>query len=192
MKTKFKIIPENAIKIEVPDTRQGKDYTCGASALQAVCGYFGLGPDEEYQYVEDMKMGRGGSDPEHIIRAAKKYGLKYKEYRPMSITQLKKILNEGRPVIIMIQAWPYYPNVNYKNDWDDGHWIVAIGYDQYGVYFEDPSLAAIRGFIKYSDLELRWHDIEGPIKNKVDHYGVVIWKSGQLSSGYKLKARYIE
>jgi len=42
MATKYKSIPKNAIKIQVPDTRQGKDYTCGASALQAICGYFGV------------------------------------------------------------------------------------------------------------------------------------------------------
>ena len=120
MKTKYKTIPPNSIKIQAPDTRQGEDYTCIASALQAVCGFFGLDSEEEYQYVEDMKMGRGGSNPAHIIRAAKKYGLNYKEYRSMSITQLKKSLDEGKAVIIMIQAWPYYPSVNYKTYWDYG------------------------------------------------------------------------
>lgn len=192
MKIKYKSVPNNAIKIQLPDTRQGEDYTCGASALQAVCGYFGVGPEEEYQYVEDMKMGRSGSDPEHILRAVKKYKLNYKEYRPMSITQLKKSLDKGKPVILMIQAWSDYPNVKYEDDWDNGHWIVAIGCDRDGIYFEDPSLAAIRGFIKYPDLEIRWHDIEGHKKDKVDHYGLVIWKQGKLTSAYVTKARYIE
>jgi len=108
-------------------------------------------------------MGRGGSDPEHIIRAAKKYRLKIQEFRPMNIDQLKQFVSEGKPVMIMIQAWRDYASIKYKNDWCDGHWIVAIGYDKSGVYFEDPSLAAIRGFIKYSDLEIRWHDIEDQI-----------------------------
>lgn len=192
MKTKYKSISANAIKVQVPDTRQGEDYTCGASALQAVCGFFGVGPEEEYEYVEDMKMGTNGSDPEHICRAAKKYGLRLLEIQPMNVGQLKQFLKEGKPIIIMLQAWKEDPKINYKTDWKDGHWVVAIGYDKDGVYFEDPSLAAIRGFINFKELELRWHDIAGPKNIKVDHYGLVIWKSGHRKPAYATRARYID
>lgn len=188
----FKSIPKGAIKIPIPDTRQIEDYTCGASALQAVCGYYGVGPEEEYEYVKDMKMGQDGSDPEHICRAAKKYGLHFNEIQPMSINQLKKYLMEKKPVIIMIQAWKENPKTKYKNDWEDGHWVVAIGFDKDGVYFEDPSLAAIRGFIKYNDLEIRWHDVAGKNNRKVDHYGLVIWKPGLSDHSYTKRARFIE
>jgi pyruvate-formate lyase-activating enzyme len=48
--------------------------------LCAVPGF--MRPKEEADYVKDMKMSIGGSDPIHLIRAIKKYGLKYKEVRP--------------------------------------------------------------------------------------------------------------
>ncbi len=56
MSAKYKAIPEGAIKVSVPDTRQGEDYSCGASALQAISGYSGVGPEEEEDYVRDLKM----------------------------------------------------------------------------------------------------------------------------------------
>ena len=45
----FHPIPKGAIRVPVPDTSQQTDSTCGASSLQAVCKYFGVGPDDEWQ-----------------------------------------------------------------------------------------------------------------------------------------------
>jgi hypothetical protein len=72
MEIKYKAIPDNAIKIEVPDTRQGKDYTCRASALRGSLCLLWSRPRGRTRLCEDMKMGRGGSDPEKIIMAEKK------------------------------------------------------------------------------------------------------------------------
>jgi predicted double-glycine peptidase len=64
MPARYRVIPPNAIKVPLPDTRQGKDYSCGASALQAVSRYYGVGPDEEYEYVDDMRIDpKEGSHP---------------------------------------------------------------------------------------------------------------------------------
>jgi uncharacterized protein YvpB len=40
----------------------------------------------------------------------------------------------------------------------DGHFIVAIGYDDQNFYFEDPSLAGRRGFIPIAEFDQRWHE----------------------------------
>ena len=36
---------------------------------------------------------------------------------------------------------------NYAEGWTDGHWVIAIGYDREGIFFEDPSLQAVRGYL---------------------------------------------
>jgi predicted double-glycine peptidase len=36
-----------------------------------------------------------------------------------------------------MQAWSD-PIVDYTNNFDDGHFVVAIGYDLNYIYFEDP------------------------------------------------------
>jgi predicted double-glycine peptidase len=43
----------------------------------------------------------------------------------------------GRPVIVQIQAWGD-EGTDYTNDFDDGHYVVAIGFDENYLYFEDP------------------------------------------------------
>jgi predicted double-glycine peptidase len=194
---KYRRIPKAAIKIPLPDTIQQNDFSCGASALQAVCAYYGVGPEEEWEYVRDLKMDvRVGSHPFQIKRAAKRYGLRVIEHQPMTIAQLKRYLDRGKPVLMMIQAWsddvrkrssPKY----YKNRWIDGHWVVAVGYDSTGLFFEDPSLEAVRGYLSYADLEDRWHDT-GPRRLPLSKYGMVVWKPGAKKPAYATRARYLE
>jgi hypothetical protein len=64
---------------------------------------------------------------------------------------------------------------------------VAIGYDRDGVFFEDPSLQAVRGFMAYAELEERWHDV-GPKKEHIEHYGLVLWKPQAKVSAYETRA----
>ena len=35
----------------------------------------------------------------------------------------------------------------WKDDWVDGNYIVAIGYDENNIYFEDPSILGGVGYI---------------------------------------------
>ena len=192
MSAKYKAIPEGAIKVPLPDTRQGEDYSCGASALQAISGYFGVGPEEEEDYVRDLKMDtRVGSHPFQIIRAAERYGLRVSEKERMTVNEVKVYLDRGKPVMLMIQAWrDSETEKSYAKEWDEGHWVVAIGYDRAGMYFEDPSLAAIRGFIPYTELEERWHDT-GPKNKRIEHYGLAVWRPRMLRPAYLMQARRI-
>ena len=169
-------IPNTAIKVDVPDTVQFIGYTCGAAALLAICRYYGVGPRSERRVVEDMRFGKAGSDPKHVLRAATRYGLAHEEFRPMTIQQVRSCLDRARPVMIMLQAWADSPPASYADHWDDGHWLVAIGHDAHGIYFEDPSLEGARGYLTDAELDQRWHDIEGKDDHHVDHYGVAIWK----------------
>jgi predicted double-glycine peptidase len=192
MSAEYKVIPEGAIKVLLADTRQGEDYSCGASALQAVSGYFGVGPEEEEDYVRDLKMDRRiGSHPFQIIRAAKKYGLRVSGKERMTVNEVKAYLDRGKPVMLMIQAWrDSETEKSYAKEWGQGHWVVAIGYDWAGIYFEDPALAAIRGFIPYAELEERWHDT-GPKNRRMEHYGLAVWMPRMLRPAYLMRARKI-
>lgn len=189
-----KTIPRNAIKIHLPDIQQEEDYSCGASALRSICMYFGKGPADERQIVKDLKMDkRFGSHPFQIKKASLGYGLNVKEVFDMNIENLKEYIDKGRPVLVMIQAWGPKENakINYENRWKDGHWVIAIGYDSKGVYFEDPSLLGYRGFIDYESLGKRWHD-EGPHGKHIDHYGMVIWGNGVKNPHRVMKVKEIK
>lgn len=163
--------------IELPSTEQETDYSCGAAALRAICAYYGCGPATEAEVVADMGFGDDGSDPAHLVRAIVRYGLHHREYRAMTDRQLVRCLDRGRPVVIMLQAWPAKPPLTgFADVWDCGHWVVAIGHDARGLYFEDPSLAGARGFLAHEALAERWHDIEGPEARRVHRYGLEVWR----------------
>lgn len=44
-----------------------------------------------------------------------------------------------------------------QDDWDDGHYVVVIGFDRTRVYFEEPSLDGRRGWLSHQELLDRWH-----------------------------------
>jgi predicted double-glycine peptidase len=176
-------IPTGAVRIPVPDTLQQTDWTCGAASVRAICGYFGCGASTERQYRLDMGIPRAGADPEHLMWGLVRYGLDFRAYCPMSVEQLQASVRRGRPVLLMLQAWGVDKRTNqyrksYQGIWQDGHWVVAIGSDRKGVYFEDPSINGYRGFLDYAALEERWHDW-GPRYEQVYNFGISVWQSRQ-------------
>jgi len=80
------------------------------------------------------------------------------------IANVNSALKKGVPVILDIQAWRDNADVdqgNWDGDWEDGHYVVALGLDSAHLYVEDPSLLGCRGIIPLNELESRWRDYEG-------------------------------
>ncbi|MBA3453869.1 MAG: C39 family peptidase [Deltaproteobacteria bacterium] len=168
-------IPHGAVRVELPCVVQRTDYTCGAAAVLAVSRYFGVGPGTEAAVVRDMGFGRLGSDPAHLVRAVRRYRLRYTEARGMTDARLRSELDRGRPVIVMLQAWG--ERASYRTHWRAGHWVVVIGHDARGVFVEDPLIEGARAFLSYAELSDRWHDLEGDTHRRVRRYGLTVWGS---------------
>ena len=193
-------IPPGAIRIPVPDVTQQTDYSCGASCLEAICKYFGVGKSEEWQYVRGLRMDhRVGAHPDQISQLARSYRLRVQPYPKMEFNELRKELDLRHPVMLMIQAYGRQRvgkrrltrwRRNYTPDWNDGHWVVAIGYDRDGVFFEDPSLEAVRGWLSFEELCSRWHDT-GPHGRHLPRYGLAIWHPKHSSCAYETRAERI-
>lgn len=170
----------SVIKIHIPDMKQEKPYSCGAAALKSIFHYFCQDAFEEKKIRKELNLDSKGADPFQIIQFVKRYGLKYRQYRRMNLRMLKQCIDKGRPVMIMLQAWDDEKKYKYEKDYENGHWLVAIGYDKDNFYFEDPSLLGTRGYIRKEDLENRWHDYEfyspkDKTKHKTENYGIAIW-----------------
>jgi predicted double-glycine peptidase len=196
-------VPIDAIKVPLPDTRQGTDYSCGASCLQAVCGYFGVGPLEEEDYVRVMCIKSNvGAHPHNILRGIEAFGLECREHPNMSVADVRDYLDRGIPVMMMLQAWVADRKrrgrlwKGYAEEWQEGHWVAAIGYDAGAIYLEDPSLAAVRGFLSYRELKVRWHDVGPywitPYERHMYNYGLAIWKARARRPGYIARAVHID
>lgn len=172
-------IPAGAIKVDLPDSRQETGYSCGASCLLAVARYYGKAftADEDF-FVKTIRVDpRIGSHPNQIEAAAKRLGLKTEYADGMDDADLRSHLDKGRPVLIAIQAYGSGSDkrkLDYSDKWGDGHWVVAIGYDDGGIFFEDPSMNAVRGYLSSAELASRWHDVSNNGKRKAG-IGLALW-----------------
>lgn len=159
--------------IPVPVVYQSRSYDCGAAALRAVCQFWGVGPDEEDEFIKICGSDpKDGTRPDDIIRVARSFGLKALMKVGMSLDELKKIIDSGRPIICALQA---YDEDEDLSDDDSGHYVVAIGYDSDNILFQDPSIKNnLRGRLSYEDFEERWHDIDADGR-RLRRFGIIIW-----------------
>ncbi len=157
------IKPEPPLLLTVPDLRQDTDYSCGASALQAVFAYWGIDMTESTLRKELRSNPEDGTKPEDIIRVARKHGLRAEMREGIGISDLRKAWEARIPVIVDIQAWQDNPQTSppWDSDWEDGHYVVLLGVDDRNIYVEDPSLLGSRGVIPQQEFLSRWHDYEG-------------------------------
>lgn len=164
-----------AIKIHLPAVKQTTDYSCGAACLRSLAEYFGVGPEDEKDFIMIAQTSKeGGTSPDNLVKAAKKLGLKVKEHKDMSLKLLRQYLDQEVPVICDIQAW----GNNYKKR-ESGHYVICIGYDWYKLFFEDPSIKESRGFLTFEDFQRRWHDKDSS-GNHTDRLGIAVWKDSPM------------
>lgn len=161
------------IKVKLPDVRQERDYSCGASAFQAIAEMYGVGPNEESWYRDALDTDpEEGTPPQNIRELADQLGLQTIVKQNMSDDELKQWMDRGVPVILLIQAWG--DPATYSAD-GNGHYVVAIGYNDDELIVEDPSLRLTRGYIDWSDLNTRWHD-SGMNGEKYSRWGMAVLK----------------
>jgi len=157
--------------LRLPELRQSYDYDCGANALESIFQYYGLDIREDI-IIKEAKTKKPGTPPEGIINSIKKHGLKCRSGE-FTLEQLKKFIDRKIPVILLIQAWTDQKKVNWKKDWKDGHYVVAVGYDKKKIYFDDPC-SVFTAYLTYDELEKRWHDIDTKRKKYI-HFGIAVY-----------------
>lgn len=164
--------------VTFPDGEQTTDYSCGAIALQSCLKLYGI----EYTEKELIKMlntdPEWGTDTSEIIRVAIEQGLKADSYE-MTIEDVKNYIGNGTPVILDIQAWHFdiVKEYDYTAEWNDGHYVVAFGYDENGFIIDDPSDTGA-SLLLFGELEARWHDVtkdENGKIIKVNNIGIAIY-----------------
>jgi predicted double-glycine peptidase len=79
----------------------------------------------------------------------------------MTTNELFSYIDKNIPVIVMIQAWGNeidFKN-NYRDCWNDGHFVVVIGYTKKDILLSDPALFNT-GYIPILEFVDRWHDYD--------------------------------
>lgn len=165
-------LPENLIR--VPLVRQSTDYTCGVAALQSLLAFFAVEEREDRLAAELRSNRKQGTAFERIVKAAEKRGLSAQVKVGMTVPELERNIDSRKPVLCLVQAWAESENgqaVNYERRWQDGHYVVAVGYDGDCVYFMDPSTLGHFVYVPRAEFEKRWHDTDG--RRKLEHFGMI-------------------
>ena len=72
----------------------------------------------------------------------------------------------------LIQALAEHKVKDWSDEWDDGHYVIAVGYNPHYriIRYQDPGMGK-RQSISYEKLHKRWHDKDN---NKIyDHLGII-------------------
>jgi predicted double-glycine peptidase len=166
--------------LDFPQTRQSREYTCGAAALQSILYYYGVEYRED-KLVKLLKTSRiRGTNPVNIVKLCVKLGFEVEEKSQMEIEDIILCLKKGVPVLVVFQAWNYSKNDKkdkkktnkYVNSWVDGHYAVIIGVRKDELVFMDPAMLH-RGHLKVDEFIRRWHDEDGD-GVRYDRYGIII------------------
>ena len=192
------------VMLDFPRLRQVHKYDCGAIVTQAILEYYGKDIRED-KVMKFAGTKKSGTQIKRISGVLEKYGLKTKAGK-FTISHVKKYLDKGHPVILALQAWDernkdwedlkketeFYkkkniPKKDWENEWCDGHYVVAIGYDKNKMYFEDPGFV-LKEYLKFDELMKRWHDTDGNKRKKGKkyiHYGIAVYGKKKVYDGRK-------
>ncbi len=167
--------------IKVPLIRQAHDFTCGVACTESIIRYMGYSFDAgEDRLIKKLKTSIiSGTDNSYIAKFLNSITINDGEASPLkatpkanlSISELTEYLDNDQPVICIIQAWG-----GENKDWytknDNGHYVIAIGYDEQNIYFMDPLTSNAYTYISKEDFDIRWHDIDE--NELLVHYGIII------------------
>jgi predicted double-glycine peptidase len=144
-------------------TRQSTEYSCGASALQTVLSYWGWEVDEAELMQLLHTSPETGTYPEDIVRVARSLRFEAEIKENLTLEEIEQATVNGNPVIILGQAWRSRQDSDKSavDDWENGHYFVALAIDQDYLYFEDPYVWMGKGFMPLQVFEDHWHNVMG-------------------------------
>jgi len=160
--------------IDLPVARQTFDFDCGAKALEIVMAYYGIDVRED-ELMQELKCDSDGTPVKNMIAVAEKEGFQVVAKCGVSLETVKQYVDEKHPVIVLVQAWAerYMTLEDWKEDNEDGHYVIVIGHHGYIIVFEDPA-SFRRTWMTEEEFIVRWHDVDPRTQEKLDHFAMVL------------------
>lgn len=160
--------------IRVPLARQNVDYTCGVAALQSILGYYNFDKRLDVLSAEVNPDQENGTNYLKIANFARSLGFDVNVRTEMTLDELKKNIDQKRPILLAIQAWAGSKSSYSSNKNEDGHYVVAIGYDEKNFYFMDPSTLGHYTYIPKEEFVSRWHDYDSYSNQTLLRFGMIL------------------
>ena len=167
--------------IEYPETRQTFCFDCGANLLVSALVFAGV-EEREDRVALFARTTKAGTGTVGVLNTFNYYGLPFRARQRMRLADLRRGIDAGHPTLITLQAYRT-SNRPYRELWDDGHWVAAIGYDRHRIYFEDPS-AFHRTWLADEELRHRWHDLDRG--QRIWQWGCTLLVRGRFQRGHHI------
>lgn len=160
--------------IDMPGGIQTFDFDCGAKALQLVMAYYGIETRED-ELMKELKTDQNGTSVKNMVSVAVAKGFQVVAECGVSLEKVKQYVDQKTPVIALIQAWAerHMTLEEWRDDDDDGHYVIVIGYEGNIIVFEDPS-SFRRTWLTAEEFVFRWHDVDPRTKERLDHFAMVL------------------
>ena len=160
--------------INLHSGRQTFDFDCGPKALQTVMAYYGVEVRED-ELIEALGAGEDGTSVAGMVAVAQRHGFQVKACSGWALREVKRTVETGNPVIILLQAWAdrYMTLEGWRNDYDDGHYAIVIGFAKGVVLFEDPA-SFRRTWLREREFRARWHDRDSKTNEIFERFGMVL------------------
>jgi uncharacterized protein YvpB len=89
----------------------------------------------------------------------------------VSLEEVKRYVDENRPVIVLVQAWAerYMTLEDWEKNNENGHYVIVIGHHGYVIVFEDPA-SFRRTWMTEEQFLARWHNVDSRTQDKLDYF----------------------
>ena len=142
-------------KIILPIRKNLQDtvYDCGPASLKIIMETLGIFIDEEKLMRICKTTPEWGTEPENIIEALKKFGIKHEVLDHASIDLVEKKIRRLNLCLVDFQAWAG-GGADYKG-LTSGHYSVIFGFNKTHVWIADPAKHRTEDYKKWGARKMR-------------------------------------
>ena len=160
--------------IDFPSGRQTFSFDCGPKALQLVLAYYGIDIRED-KLIMRLKSDDLGTRPSDMKAVAESFGFRVNVHTECTVHHLTEFIDQKLPPIVLVQAWAdrYLSLSAWRRTNEFGHYVIAIGYSENAVLFEDPATTG-RSWLSKQEFNARWHDVDPTDGRLLNHFAMVL------------------
>ena len=110
-----------------------------------------------------------------MISVAEQNGFDVIEKYDTGIDEIKRFIDTSHPVIVLVQAWAekYMTLEEWHEDYDDGHYVIVVGYYENKIVFEAPS-SFRKTWLTEEEFLIRWHDKDPETDNIINQFALIL------------------
>jgi ABC-type bacteriocin/lantibiotic exporter with double-glycine peptidase domain len=144
--------------IDIPCGVQAFEFDCGPKSLQLVLAYYGIDVRED-ELLQKLKTDNNGTRVGNMVDVARSYGFDVATRENTALADIRHYVDSKTPVIVLVQAWAdsYMTLPQWRENNENGHYVVVVGYTGKSIHFEDPAHFS-RTWLSLPEFMARWHD----------------------------------